>query len=687
MLFRAMRHRSVEPEPRRGWVGPFFASRCAPLAGFLVPLLPSCGGSPPAPQAPALARSAAPAPPPAPDLSAVPEPPHLVVYARLAKPSASLATVHAWSKLPMPGAEQVTELVANEPLGPLVDLDRPIDVAIAAGGTSRMPQAALAISAPLKDPEQARALLAERYKLVPGDNGVSLIQGLGHSSGKAEADDEDDDKGGAGGDRACEIAPAYGDAPVRLVCGMDARSLMQLGPWLTRTAPRTATTSDLHVDVQMAPVRAIVAEQKRFLGVLLSSVLGGRSGPTAGRELAVSVATDMADFATDLDTVAFDMALGDGGADATATLKLATASSVVGRLATAHADRSGPAPDAFWQLPSDADFAVFHRGLDDGDLTPLRDLVLKAIDDELAAVNVKDADRKAVLDALAKVASPSAKSYASGLDLAAVKKALAAEKAVAGGPDSPERLEARRVAAEVLLGWRLLEVEEPATRATGVLKEIAAAWAGPGIAAAYRARNKGAAAPVLRAVAVSKGASLPAGSVHYLLELPPLEEARGGAGAGKAKADDKDKAKQPVAPPKRFAIHAFVVPDGARTWIAFAGDEALATSKLAMALGAGQAKLSSRAELARLKSGPVGAGGFFTLRGLAETATLSAILSGGSLRGTAEGLDEATQMPGQGMVAIPFSLTAQPGSPPASQVTLQVPRGAIEDVVTALRVP
>jgi len=41
-------------------------------------------------------------------------------------------------------------------------------------------------------------------------------------------------------------------------------------------------------------------------------------------------------------------------------------------------------------------------------------------------------------------------------------------------------------------------------------------------------------------------------------------------------------------------------------------------------------------------------------------------------------------MPGQGMVAIPFSLTAQPGSPPASQVTLQVPRGAIEDVVTAL---
>src|SRR5947209_6927369 len=101
-----------------------------------------CGGSPPAPQAPALARSSTAAPPsPPPDLSPVPEPKTLVASARLAKPSASLAVVHAWTKLPTPGAEQVTELVANKGLGPVVDLDRPIDVAIAVSGESRMPQA------------------------------------------------------------------------------------------------------------------------------------------------------------------------------------------------------------------------------------------------------------------------------------------------------------------------------------------------------------------------------------------------------------------------------------------------------------------------------------------------------------------------------------------------------------------
>jgi hypothetical protein len=53
--------------------------------------------------------------------------------------------------------------------------------------------------------------------------------------------------------------------------------------------------------------------------------------------------------------------------------------------------------------------------------------------------------------------------------------------------------------------------------------------------------------------------------------------------------------------------------------------------------------------------------------------------------GTVEGLEEAMQMPGQGVVPIPFSLNPQTGGPPAgAQATLQVPRGAIEDIVTAL---
>jgi hypothetical protein len=651
--------------------------------------LVACGGQAPAPQAPALARSSAPAPAPPPDLSPVPDPPALVLSARIVRPGASLATVHAWSKLPMPQAEQVTELVTGEALGPLVDLDQPIDVAVALGGSSaRAMQPMAAVSVALKDAEAARALLSEHFKLVPAENGVSLIQGLGRAPRKEkdDADDEDDNGGGEGGERVCELAPAFGAAPVRLICGWHPRALVELGPWLTRTATRSPTKSDLHVDLRMQPVRPIILEQKRFLGVLLGGVLGARPGASGEREVASSIAGDVADFASDLDSAALDMTLGDAGANASLLLKLAGNASAAGRVVTAHPERTGPAPATFWQLPADADFAFFQRGTDEAEIARVRDLVIKAAGGVLGDQGFKEADRKAVLDALAKVASSAPMAYASGLDVAAARKALAAEKAAASRPES-ERAEARRVAAETLLGWRVLEVDEPATRATGILKELAAAWARPGVSAAYRAKNDGP-APVLRAIPVAKGASLPAGSVHYAIEVHPFDGAEG----GKARSEEKDKPKKAPGPTKPVAVHLLVVPDGARTWIGVAGDEALAIAKLAAALkpaGAspaqGDASLSSRAELAALKAGPVGSAGFFTLRGLAEMATLSAVLSGGSLGGVTEGLDEAAQMPGQGLVAIPFSVTAQAGGPPAATLAaLQVPRGAIEDVVAAV---
>jgi hypothetical protein len=631
----------------------------------------------------------------------VPEPPALFLSARIAKPSASLATVHGWSKLPMPEAAQVTELVTGEALGPLVDLDQPIDLAVAFGGTSsRAMQPMAAVSVPLKDPEGARALLSEHYKLVPAENGATIVQGLGRAPHKEEADDEDDNGGGLGegGERTCELAPAFGAAPVRLVCGWHPRALAELGPWLTRTATRASTKSDLHVDLRMQPVRPILVEQKRFLGVLLSGALGARAGGAGERELAASVAGDVADFVSDLDTVNLDMALGDAGASANVMLRLAGNSSAAGRMATAHPERTGPVPAAFWQLPADADFAFFQRGADEAELGRLRDLVIKAVGDALGDRGFKDADRKAVLDALAKVVSTAPMTYASGLDVAATRKALAAEKAAASRPD-PERAEARRAAAEALLGWRVLEVDEPATRATGVLKELAAAWGRPGVSAAYRAKSNGP-VPVLRAAPVAKGSALPAGSVHYVLEVHPFDAGSHAAGGGAKpddKAKDKDKERKAPGPSKAVAVHLVVAPDGARTWIGVAGDEALAIAKVATALkpaaaaGASaappqsDASLASRADLDALKAGPVGSGGFFTLRGLAELATLSEVLSGGSLGGATEGLEEAAQMPGQGTIAIPFSLTAQAGGPPAAALAaLQVPRGAIEDVVTAV---
>ena len=49
---------------------------------------------------------------------------------------------------------------------------------------------------------------------------------------RAAGDDDD-------GSRSASSRPAYGDAPVRLVCAWGSKTLTDLGPWLTRTSPRT----------------------------------------------------------------------------------------------------------------------------------------------------------------------------------------------------------------------------------------------------------------------------------------------------------------------------------------------------------------------------------------------------------------------------------------------------------------
>ena len=87
---------------------------------------------------------------------------------------------------------------------------------------------------------------------------------------------------------------------------------------------------------------------------------------------------------------------------------------------------------------------------------------------------------------------------------------------------------------------------------------------------------------------------------------------------------------------------------------------------------------------ASFKDGAVGAAGFFSHRSLAEAAALADV-NDGALGGAFATFEGVTQMPDQGMAAIPFSVTAQSGAPPpSSAVTLQLPRAAIEDLVAVI---
>jgi hypothetical protein len=621
----------------------------------------ACGGAPPAPEAPAVqARPpAAIVTPPPLDLGPVGDPPGLVVSARLANPAASLAVVRGWSGLPMPESEEVTELLMGEAVGPLADLDQPIDFALAVTGSGVQVHELSAVSIALKDAERAKASLADRYKLVPADNGVTVLQKrAAKGPHDDEADEDGDDK-----HRACAIAPAYGPAPVRLVCGWSPKALAELTPWLTRTATRTATSSDVHVDLRVQSLHPTISEEKRLIGTLLSAGLRPRLDLSSARELASTLAEGVVDFALDLDVASLDVLLRDPAATATATLNFSGRTSPLTRLAAAHPDRSAPAPAAFWQLPGDADFAFFERGIDDAELGRGRDLVLHVVDDALGEAGLSGGDRKPIVDALGKIASSAPMMVASGLDTDAAKKALVTEKALHDGSDAAAQEEAERASAEALVGWHVVELDEPAAKLLAAVKELATARDRPPVVAAFRSKDT--LLPTLRPAPMPKGAALPAGSQHYVLETSFHPR----SSAGKAKAS---------AARKSIAIHVFIAPDGARTWIALGGTELPIASRLAAAMGPAGDKLSARAELMPLKSASVGSGGFVTARGLMRPSAVPGSSIGG-VASAIDRLDEMSRLEHGGKVAVPFSLTAL--SDTQITTSVEVPRAAIEDVV------
>jgi hypothetical protein len=655
--------------------------------------LVACGGAappPPAVVAPAPATPPAPSPP---DLSAVPDPAGLVLSGHLAKIGSTLGTVHGWSNLPMPQSEQLTELLTSEAIGPVVDVDQPVYFALTVVGSGlRMKPPMFAISAAVKDPDKVKATLADRYKLVPGDNGTTLIQGLGRPAHKADAaaqdDDDDDDDGkpapgaaGSGGDddhaRTCELAASSGDAPVRIVCGLGKADVAALGPWLTRTAPRTAATADLHVDVRLAPLKDTIAQGKRLAGVMLGSILGGALRASWTRDLVLAAAGDAADFASDVDGLTLDLTLAESSATETATVSLSGTTSVLGRLAVAHPERSGAAPAAFWQMPADADFATFTRGMDDAAIGHARDLLTDAMGGGLVQDGAKAPDAKAVASAIGKLLTGAPIAYASGIDVAGVRKALATERAFKPDSDPAARLDARHATTEALLGWRVIEVDQPTAALVGAMKDLSSALSKPALLAALRAQNKDVAPIVLRSAPIAKAAGLPAGTMHWVLELPPP--------AHHAKSDAKKDAKKPEPAPKPVTVHVVMAPDGPRTWVGIGGDEAGVTSKLAASMATSGDNLGGRADLASFKTASVGTGGFFTARGLAQVPVQLRLLGGGQAFGVSQALDDLEQMPQKGVSPILFSSTAKAGGPPAvvtGQVT--VPRGTIEDVVTTI---
>lgn len=650
------------------------------VAVTLLVALVACGGGapPPAPVAPAKPLLVIQEPPP--DVTAVPEPPGLVLVGRVSKPDGILKTVGAWSRLPLPGGTDLVRSITDDAVADAVDLAQPVDGAIALGGSKRDPKPLIAVSVAVRSFDDAKTKLGLKHKLTAGKNGQFFVEGVGRSAVQSKGPREEDDDDGEG----CVLAHASSGA--RLVCG-EREAVDALTPYLTRTVPRQKWTSDVHLEISLAAVREPLTQLRAGLPFLAKSMLGSAS-PGLGQLIEASV-SEVVDVVGDTNRMVLDAQLADAGMQATLKVDYASSKSLLARLATAHPERAEAPPPAFLHLPAETDTAVYGRGSDPKLFDHMRELLGNVALEATDGVGMPEPERKAVRELvvdrmLALFTGPLV--YGKGYDALALEKALTARKGVKAG-DTGAHDEADRVIAEQMIGWHLIQVGEPITKVGPMLKDWAGLWNRPAFAKWARLQASGKMLAQMRIAPTWAGVVLPKETVHLeiVIPRPDIEELPAAAppppspqGARRGAPPPKPVKARKV-PVKPLVLHVIAVPDQGGTWLGFGMDGRLLAQKAAASLSTAPdgPTLGTSASAAALRD--VRANGAFlaTLRGSLVFTAMD--------RGSRSSFGMLGSLPSKGQTPIVLTFTAQPPSQAAAGgsavATFTLPRGAIEDIV------
>lgn len=653
--------------------------------------LAACGGAQPPPPVQTAPRTpvavAPPAPPP--DLSPVGDPEGLVVVGRVSKPEAILKTVGSWTRLPLPGGADLVRSISDDSVGDSVDLSQPVDGAVVLGGTSRDPRPLIAVSVAVRSFDDAKAKIGARHRMTPAKNGAFIIEGLGSGGGgrstinerghRDHHEDEEEDEG-----ETCALAPASTGA--RLVCG-ERDAIDALTPYLTRGTTRQSWPADVHLEVRAAPLRAALTQVRAALPFLARSLMGNSS--PAFRELMDASIGELVDFVNDTERMTLDAQLADDGAKATLKVDYAKATSLVARIATARPERADAPPPAFLHLPADTDLAVYGKGSDPKLFDRPRELIGKVALEAGEGMGMPEPERKAmrelVVDRMLGLFTGSLV-YGKGFDAAALEKALAARAKVKKGDLAAED-EAERVAAEQVVGWHLVRVDDPITKVGPILKDWASLWNRPAFAKWAKSQASSKMVAQMRITPAPGGVALPKDAVHLeiVMPRPDLED----YGAAPPPPPPRPGAK-PAPPPKPkkiprkpIVLHVLAAPDQGGTWLGFGLDGKLVAQKAAASLStspdAGTLGKTSGAEALR----DVKANGAWlaTIKGFLVFTALDRRPLFGSLG----------QLPNKGAtpIVLTFAAAGPSASAPAGSAvsSFTLPRPAIEDIVKVLFMP
>jgi hypothetical protein len=602
------------------------------------------------------------------DLSPVEEPKAIVGLVRFRSPAETIQTAVSAAGLPEAmaeaGATGFVQAMVKEALDRQVNakqfanviaMDAPVDGVVALDPDPKKKDAQAAVAIGLTSLEAAKSAAEAKAPLL------ELGAGMWKIGGKERHEP------------ACAIAVSSGPTPARLVCGPRERDIAALGPYLTRTLTTQAPpVMDMTAELRIKPLDERFGKDLRmFLPQAPSFAkrefgIGEPRFDGALEDAAKGLADELGLFLKDVDSLGVKVGLTRDGMTMTGTLSMTGKSSWLGGTMADTATRAGPAPELFWRLPKDADYAFFSQGADPGRYAGMMKVLQDLAEGGLASVKIGSAaDQKAIASLLrAPLKKGTVTVQASGTN---------PQKPGAGKPNTQTQIDS---ILSGWMGWNLIGMSEGPDEVGKWVKDAVAAYNRPGIQA-YLRKELGSDANMLPIVKQKPApAGMGAGSFAVEMTIPNLES--------------PDFSDPGGAKPKKISItfHLLVMADGDSTWIALGGNRDELVKRLQSVRGSAPKteQLLGRVGLDDLKSGKRVSGGFFTVGMVTNSigSSLSSVMSsplGGAAPPEVKGFLEAlNNLPNKGKTPIMLtnSVTVREGV--RNDLTLSLSSGSVQDI-------
>ncbi|HYP75362.1 MAG TPA: hypothetical protein VER12_05400 [Polyangiaceae bacterium] len=406
---------------------------------------------------------------------------------------------------------------------------------------------------------------------------------------------------------ACELWHAPAPVGARLVCATQASLIGQQGPFLLAAARTRVDGANFHAEIPGSAARELLRKSAEEETKQKESSASENQSARAGRALGQQWVND---WGRDLGGLSCDLTLQRDSVELSEAIVLLHSDSV---LSTAFSGRLGapkPVPQAFWQLPSDSDAALYSEGAEQEPMRRQGAALINGLRRAMESDGEYDYP-PAVLDQLEHSLEGlflrgGAFELAYGRDLDRAARALnaAADQAQDRGARSGSADPALKKAQGQLGGWALIGLEDDSRTYLQSLRDSLKFAAQTG----KYPRRKGAkptppsaSSHTFRVLPLPTSAGLPPDSVHVGIRVVPDAKYL----ASKAK----------PAPPAPSEYHVFGVADAAQhLWFALSSDEALALSRLRAVLNPDPERtLAASADLRQLAKQPVTGLGFGSL--------------------------------------------------------------------------